>query len=114
MTGAGSGLRLHATLARVASPDQLAAAWADVLASDRDDGVLGAGRLPLRARTPTSISPNSPPSLPAGSYRPGWLTPVALPRPDGQTRLLHVPPVRDRIVERSILAVPHARDRPAG
>lgn len=34
---------LHATLARVASPDQLAAAWADVLASDHDDGIPAPG-----------------------------------------------------------------------
>ena len=28
-----------------------------------------------------------------------------MPRPDGQIRLLHVPAVRDRVVERSVLAV---------
>ena len=43
--------------------------------------------------------------LASGSYQPGKLTPVPLPRPDGKNRLLHVPSVRDRMVERSILAV---------
>ena len=39
------------------------------------------------------------------SDRPGHLAPVSLPRADGEVRLLHVPVVRDRVVERSILAV---------
>jgi retron-type reverse transcriptase len=43
--------------------------------------------------------------LESGTYEPGRLTPVALPRPDGQLRMLYVPTVRDRVVERSILAV---------
>lgn len=42
--------------------------------------------------------------LQAGAYEPGPLTPVGIPRPDGRTRTLHIPLVRDRVVERSILA----------
>ena len=38
-----SAYQLHATLTQVASPDQLEAAWDDVLATDRADGVLGPG-----------------------------------------------------------------------
>jgi hypothetical protein len=38
-----NGRVLRATLAQVADPAQLAAAWADMLASDREDGTLGAG-----------------------------------------------------------------------
>jgi CRISPR-associated protein Cas1 len=41
-----------------------------------------------------------------GEYRPGWLTPVSIPgHLDGRPRVLHVPTVRDRVVERSVLAV---------
>ncbi len=43
--------------------------------------------------------------LRSGEYEPGLLTPVALPRPDGRLRMLHVPSVRDRVTERSILMV---------
>ena len=95
---------LHASLARVASPDQLAAAWADLLAADRDDGILAPG-VSRFARDAGQHLAELAAQLATGTYQPGRLTPVALPRPDGQTRLLHVPSVRDRIVERAILAV---------
>jgi len=103
-TPASPAHHLHATLANVAGPEQLAAAWADVLAGDRDDGVLGPG-VARFARDAEQFLAEIAAQLTAGTYQPGPLTPVALPRPDGQTRLLHVPSVRDRIVERAILAV---------
>ena len=99
-----SAYHLHSTLARVASPDQLAAAWADVLAADRDDGVLAPGVARFAPDAGEHLAELAA-QLATGSYQPGRLTPVALPRPDGQTRLLHVPSVRDRVVERAILAV---------
>ena len=95
---------LHASLARVASPDQLAAAWEDVLAADRADGVLGPGVARFAPDAGQHLAEVAI-QLAADIYQPGQLTPVALPRPDGQTRLLHVPSVRDRVVERAILAV---------
>ncbi len=96
-------LGLHVTLAQVAELGRLAAAWDDVLASDREDGVLGAGVTRFAEDADERLATLSA-SLLDGSYRPGLLTPVSLPRSDGQTRMLHVPPVRDRITERSILA----------
>ena len=95
---------LHATLAEVASPDLLADAWADVLASDREDGVLGAGVARFERDADQHLAEIAE-QLGTGTYQPGLLTPVTLPRPDGQVRLLHVPSVRDRVVERAILAV---------
>jgi CRISPR-associated protein Cas1 len=95
---------LHATLAQVADPDQLATAWADVLAGDRGDGVLGPGVAHFAREAEQHLAEIAA-DLQAGQYEPGRLTPVALPRPDGQARILHVPTVRDRVVERAILAV---------
>jgi CRISPR-associated protein Cas1 len=95
---------LRATLAQVASPDLLASSWADVLASDRDDEVPGAGVARFAQDAEDHLAEIGA-QLQSGSYAPGRLTPVALPRPDGQIRMLHIPAARDRIVERAILAV---------
>jgi len=97
----GPGLR--ATLAQVADPVQLAAAWADVLASDQEDGVLGQGVAQFAEDADEHLARIAG-ELRSGTYKPGQLMPVKLPRPDGRIRLLHVPAVRDRVVERSILA----------
>jgi CRISPR-associated protein Cas1 len=94
----------HATLAQVADPDQLAAAWEDVLANDRDDGVLAPGVMRFATDAQQHLEEIAA-QLGSGSYQPGKLAPVALPKPGGQTRLLHIPSVRDRVVERSVLAV---------
>jgi CRISP-associated protein Cas1 len=95
---------LRTTLAQVADPGQLAAAWDDVLASDRDDGMLAPGVTRFAADAQQHLAELAA-QLGSGTYQPGRVAPVALPRPDGQARLLHIPSVRDRIVERSILAV---------
>ena len=104
MSGLPGPAHLRATLARAAAPDLLAAAWADVLAGDSEDGVLGAGVTSFAQAAGDHLAEISA-QLISGSYVPGRLTPVALPRSDGQTRILHVPVVRDRIVERSVLTV---------
>jgi retron-type reverse transcriptase len=97
-----SGLR--ATLAEIAEPGRLADVWAQVLASDLDDGVLGAGVSRFAENADQNLAEIATRLL-ARNYEPGQLTPVSLPRPDGQMRVLHVPTVRDRVVERSVLAV---------
>jgi CRISPR-associated protein Cas1 len=94
----------HATLARVAYPAQLAAAWADLLASDREDGVLGPGVARFAEDADENLARIAA-ELGSATYEPGRLTPVELPRPDGRVRMLHIPAVRDRVVERSVLAV---------
>lgn len=93
----------QATLAWVAAPGRLAAAWADVLASDLDDGVLGAGVSRFREDAEENLAQIAA-DLRAGGYEPGPLTPAGIPRPDGRLRTLHIPAVRDRVVERSVLA----------
>ena len=96
--------RSAAALVRVADQAQLAAAWADVLASDMEDGVLGQGVARFAEDADDHLARIAA-DLRSGTYEPGQLTPVKLPRPDGRVRLLHIPTVRDRVVERSILAV---------
>jgi CRISP-associated protein Cas1 len=95
---------LRSGLAQVAGLGQLTAAWNDVLAGDRDDGILGPGVTRFAQDAEQNLAQMAA-DLSAGSYQPGHLAPVRLPRPDGQVRVLHVPVVRDRILERSILAV---------
>jgi CRISP-associated protein Cas1 len=97
-------VRPAALLSQVADPGRLAAAWADVLASDREDGVLGAGVARFAEDADEHLACIVA-DLESGGYEPGPLTPVAIPRPDGRMRTLHIPAVRDRVVERSVLAV---------
>ena len=104
MTAPAPASGLRATLAEVAEPGRLAASWAAILASDLEDGVLGSGVSHFAENADQNLAEIAA-QLVAGRYQPGRLTPVALPRPDGQVRELHVPTVRDRVVERSILAV---------
>src|SRR5580658_5166563 len=74
------------------------------LASYREDGVLGQGVARFAEDADERLARIAA-DLRSGTYEPGQLTPVGLPRPDGQMRMLHIPTVRDRVVERSILAV---------
>lgn len=104
MTTPAAPTHMRATRTEVADLARLAAAWNEVLASDRDDGVLGTGVARFAQDSDSNLAAIAAQLL-AGSYQPGWLTPVTLTRPDGQARVLHIPTVRDRIVERSVLAV---------
>lgn len=89
-------------LDRVADPASLREAWADVLAADREDGELGAGVRRILADEPGMLAGLSE-SLLDGSWRPGPLSEVLLPRENAAPRTLAIPPARDRIVERSLL-----------
>jgi len=91
-----------ATLAWAASTAVLADAWEDVLASDREDGILGRGVTHFAADAEAHLAELAE-QLQSGCYQASRLVPVAVPRLDGRVRQLHVPPVRDRVVERAIL-----------
>lgn len=91
-------------LARVAGPELLASAWADVLANDGDDGVLGPGVARFAEAEDENLAELAE-FLARGEYVPGRLAPVVLPKPDGGQRIPHIPTVRDRVVERAVLAV---------
>lgn len=76
----------------------------DLLASDREDGVLGAGVTRFAHDADQRLIEIAT-ELTSSTYQPSKFTPVALPRSDERTRPLHIPPVRDRVVERAVLAV---------
>ncbi len=75
-----------------------------MLAPDLDDGVLGAIVSHFAENADQNLADISA-QLISGEFEPGRLTPIVLPRPDGDLRVPHIPTVRDRIVERSVLAV---------
>ena len=91
-------------LGDVVSLELLRSCWEDVLAGDREDGVLGVGVARFVQDAPTHLEALSA-QLTAGDYRPGFLARVEMLREDGTARLLHVPPVRDRVVERALLTL---------
>ena len=95
---------MRPALADVASLDLLRSCWRDVLAGDREDGMLAAGVARFAQDADQRLAELAG-QLAAGEYTPGLLTRVELLREDGTVRPLHVPAVRDRIVERAVLAV---------
>lgn len=89
---------------RIADRDVLAGAWNAILDNDSQDGALAVGveRFARDADDRLGVIADS---LTVGTFTAGPLTPVPLTRPDGAVRLLHVPTVADRVVERALLAV---------
>jgi CRISPR-associated protein Cas1 len=94
-------------LARVARPEALAEAWDAVYARDAADEVVSAGVRRFAVDAQRRISEIAA-EVTAGEYQPDTLTEVEIPKDDGDdgdVRVLHVPSVRDRVVERAVLAV---------
>lgn len=94
---------MAALLERAMTIRSLRRAWEDVLANDRADGVLSPGIERFADDAATNLEKLSD-ELATGSYRPRDLTEVAI-HDDGDVRTLHIPAVRDRVVERSLLEV---------
>lgn len=90
-------------LAMAATIRALHRAWDDVLANDREDGVLSPGIERFADAVDANLAQLSE-QLTDGSYRPRDLTEVRIPD-GGKVRVLHVPATRDRVVERSMLDV---------
>lgn len=86
--------------------DSLIAAWEDIADRSADDSSDAVARFKKKAdeqlRTLAS-------QLADGSYRPSGLWPVAIPKENGDSRVLQVPTIRDRIVERAVhdVVAPH-------
>lgn len=95
---------MGALLDRVAGSAELAAAWKRVLGNDAEDETLSAGvrRFADDADTQLALVADE---LSSGSYRPRPLTEIVIPKDDGGERVLGIPSVRDRVVERAVLAV---------
>lgn len=88
-------------LTRATSRESLGRAWEDVLANDSEDGQLGAGVSRFAADAASRLDTLAA-DLSEGTYEPADLTEVVI---DGEShrRTLHIPSVRDRIIERSLL-----------
>jgi CRISPR-associated protein Cas1 len=93
-----------ALLELASAPEALRAAWERVLRDDGHDDVLSPGVQRFQTDAGEQLAEIAE-HLGAGAYRPGVLTEIAIPKNDGGQRLLHIPTVRDRIVERSLLSV---------
>ena len=79
-------------------------AYEDVLDNDRADGQLGAGVRRFGDDLDTNLSRLAE-DLASGGYKPVSLAEVRVAKEDGGERVLHIPAVRDRIVERAILDI---------
>lgn len=95
---------MGALLERVASLSALSDSWKRVLANDAEDDVLSAGVRRFAQDAGRRIDELRTHLL-SGDYRPARLTRVSIPKEDGDERVLHIPPVADRIVERAVLSV---------
>ena len=91
-------------LRRVADSGQLFSAWGEVRENDLDDGVKSPQVEEFERRALHNLTELSEQIL-AGEYVPGPVVAIEIPKSSGGTRLLAIPAVRDRIVERSVLEV---------
>ena len=91
-------------LERVCRPSALADSWKRVLANDAEDDVLSPG-VRRFARDADTLLDELRGRLLDGGYLPARLARVGIPKEDGAERVLHIPPVVDRIVERAVLSV---------
>lgn len=88
---------------RAFAVDALRAAWSEVLANDREDGVMSAGAVRFLDDEDQHLEELAA-ELAEGTYAPGELTPVTLAS-ETKVRQLHVPRLRDRVVARAVLDV---------
>lgn len=79
----------------------LTSAWQEVLANDREDGVVSPGVARFEANQEDRLAELAV-SLASGQWQPSPLTPVVITRAQ-KKRELHIPCVSDRIVARTIL-----------
>lgn len=82
-------------------PESLRRAWRDVLANDRADGVMSRGVLRFEDAWEYELE-RLVADLAWGVFEPHALTEVVVSA-DEHDRVLHIPTVRDRVVERAIL-----------
>lgn len=95
---------MGALLGKAADLAMLAAAWKRVYANDAEDDVLSAGVRRFDEDAERRLQELAE-QLVNGSYRPQPLTELVIPKEDGGQRVLRVPAVRDRVVERALLGV---------
>jgi CRISPR-associated protein Cas1 len=95
---------MGALLDQVVRPASLTKAWEQVLANDMADDLLSPGVRRFAERAEATIAEMSQ-QLATGRYTPRPLTEVVIAKDDGGERVLRIPAVPDRVVERALLTV---------
>ena len=97
---------------RLSSIEGLAGAWQMVLVRDARDGLLQRQTRLIAGDLDRFLAELSA-SLREGTYLPAPLLRADIPkRTPGQTRILHIPTIRDRVVERAVVnTIAHDADR---
>jgi CRISPR-associated protein Cas1 len=90
--------------ARATTVQALTAAWEELLADDRADGMVSPGAARFAAEADERLKRVAA-ALADGSFRPRPLTPVEIAKDDGGVRRLAIPPLADRVVEKALAAV---------
>ncbi|WP_017593837.1 reverse transcriptase family protein [Nocardiopsis potens] len=91
-------------LRQVSDSERLFSAWNEVRDNDPEDGVKSDQVRDFERGALRSLTELSEQLL-SGEYAPSPVTAIEFPKPSGGTRLLAVPAVRDRVVERAVLEV---------
>ncbi|MFF7358472.1 hypothetical protein ACFZA1_38475 [Streptomyces filipinensis] len=98
------GILVGHLLYRAISESSLLAAWQEVQANDLEDGKVS-DEVAEYARGVLARLTDLGRELKAGSWRPGPVYAMEIAKRSGGTRLLAVPAVEDRIVERAVMEV---------
>lgn len=93
--------RFHALYDRIVRSDVLWRAWEEVRANGGVPGVDGVGIEQIERQGVEGFLRTLADDLKAESYRPSPVLQVGIPKPDGRTRRLGIPTVRDRVVQQA-------------
>ena len=93
--------RFHALYDRIVRPDVLWRAWEEVRANRGRAGVDGVSIDDVERDGVEASLPALAADLKAEVYRPQPVLRVEIPKPDGRTRPLGIPTVRDRVVQQA-------------
>ena len=93
--------RFHALYDRIVRPDVLWRAWLEVRANRGRPGVDGVSIEDVERQGARPFVEALAAELTAGRYRPQPVLRVEIPKPDGRTRPLGIPTIRDRVVQQA-------------
>lgn len=100
-----SGRRFHALFDRIHRDDVLWEAWERVRANRGAAGVDGVTLAAVRDYGESRMISELAADLRAGIYRPAPVRRVEIPKPDGRTRPLGIPTLRDRVAQQAVKLV---------
>ena len=93
--------RFHALYDRIVRPDVLWRAWSEVRANRGRPGIDGVSIEDVERQGAETYLAELAVDLKAQAYRPSPVLRVEIPKPDGRTRPLGIPTVRDRIAQQA-------------